>query len=444
MTPMKMKRHVPRIAALLLAGAAAAAGDPAPRYTLKECLALGLQQSTDILKAREDVRIAEARIAQVRSAVLPHLSAGGGYTRLDEVSSFDFDGERVEMGRLDNYSADAEVSQLLYSGGSVRAGLKAARVYRDMARLRLEQVAHDLARDIRTGFTDILLAQAAVKVQEESVAQIEDLVRQAEARVKKGTAPEFDLLSARVRLANETPALIRARKDLELAKASFRNLIQLGDGPFEVAGELEHRPEKKALADWQAAGRRDRPELLYQQRAIDLARLDIRAEQGTLQPQVRAHAAYQGLNPESGTAEDAWDWGWNAGVTLDWDLFDGGLRRAVILEKNLEMAKSRADLDSLQRDVELEIQQQYLELATADETVAASRETVALAEKSLSIALARYETGLSTYLEYAAAQLSVSTARLTWLTALRDHMNALARLECASGLGPDPAKDDAR
>ncbi len=447
-----MKRMIPYAcvcgAGLLVAALTGLAGDsnpPPPKaYTLDECLQIGLRQSSAILKARDDERIAETRIGQVRAQVLPHLSARSGYTRLDEVSAFDLGEERVEMGRLDNYSAAAEISQLLYSGGSIRAALRAARVYREMAALQWQRVSNELVRDIRTAFHDILLAEAAVKVQEASVAQLQDLVRQAEARVKRETAPEFDLLSARVRLANEMPALIRARKDVELAKAAFRNLIQLDDGDFELSGELAYQPEKRPIDTWQAEGRQGRPELLYQRRVLELSRLDIRAERGGLRPQVRAHAAYEGLNPESGTAVDAWDWGWNAGVSLEWDLFDGGLRRSVILEKNIELAKSREDLDILERAVDLEIRQQYLELVTADETVIASRETVALAEKNLEIARTRYETGLSTYLEYTDAHLALSTARLTWLTALRDHVNAMARLYCACGLAMENPKEDRR
>ena len=433
-------------AGLLVAVMTGLAGEPASApqgaYTLDQCLEIGLRRSSAMLKAGEDVRIAEARIRQVRAQALPHLSARGGYTRLGDIPVFDFLEDRVEMGRLDNYLAVARVSQLLYSGGSVRAGLKAAQVYRDMARFRLEQVSNEVVRDIRTGFHDILLAQAALTVQEASIAQLKDLVKQAEDRVKRGTAPEFDLLSARVRLANELPALIRARKDVELAKAAFRNLIRLDDSDFELSGALDYGAEKKPVEAWLAEGREGRPELLYQRKDVELSKLAIRAERGTLKPQVEAHAAYEGLNPGTSMAEESWEWGWNAGVSLDWDLLDGGLRRGVILQKTLELAKVQEDLTSLEEAVDLEIRQSFLELATADETVAASRETVALAEKNLDIARTRYESGLSTYLELAAAQLAVSTARLTRLTALRDHMNALARLQCACGFGLEQTDGD--
>ncbi len=98
------------------------------------------------------------------------------------------------------------------------------------------------------------------------------------------------------------------------------------------------------------------------------------------------------------------------------------------------MDKARETLGEAERRVELEIQSHYLDLKQAAETVAASRDTVALAEKRLEIARVRYENGLATNLDYTLTPTSaLNIARLTRLQALHDHMNALARLEQASG-----------
>ena len=114
-------------------------------------------------------------------------------------------------------------------------------------------------------------------------------------------------------------------------------------------------------------------------------------------------------------------------------MFDGLLTRSRVREKQLDLDKARETLADAERQVALEIQTHYLELQQAAETVAASRETVELAEKSLAIARARYENGLATALDYADANLALSVARLTRLQALHDHLNALARLQQASG-----------
>ena len=413
--------------------ASGAEASPAKPFTLKECVEIGLKQAAAARNALRDEQIAGTRIGQVRAQILPQLKAKGGYTRLDEAASSEVDGEMVQLGQEDNFSAGISVSQLLYSGGSVRSALDAAKLYREVAQTRVRQVENELVRDIRSGFNDILLEDEQVRVQEASAAQLQDLLEQAESRFRQKTASEFDVLSARVRLANIQPVLIRARKQADLARAKFRSLVQLDPADFDLAGELAYEPSERPLEAWQELGMEQRPELIEQRRFLGMWEADIRAEQGGYLPQIRAFAGYDGANPEAGSADRSWEWGWSAGVTAEWDLFDGALRRNRIREKTLELEKARETLADSERQVALEIQAHHLELEQAAETVAASRDTVALAEKGLEIARTRYENGLATYLDFTDANLSLSVARLTRLQALHDHMNALARLRQASG-----------
>jgi len=404
-----------------------------PAFTLDECIELARRQAAAALNARRDEQIAGTRIGQVRAQALPELKAKGSYTRLDEVAAFEFDGTRYEMGREDNYAASLEASQLLYSGGSVGEALRAAKLYRAAAQARMQAVDGELVRDVRVGFHGILLADEQVRVQEASLAQLEDLLKQAESRFRQQTVAEFDVLSARVRVANHRPPVIAARKRAELARAAFRNLVQLDAEDFELCGELAFAPDERSLADWQAQGAAQRPDLVEMRKYLDMRAADVRAEKGGYLPQIRAFANYAGNNPESGSARDEWEWGWNAGITAEWAVFDGLLRRNRVREKQLELDKARETLADVERQVALEIQSHYLEAREAAETVDASRETVELAERSLAIARARYENGLATSLDYADANLALSVARLTRLQALHDHMNALARLRQASG-----------
>ena len=414
---------------------AAGAGEPpsVPTFTLSDTIAVGLKQSAPALNALRDEQIAGTRIGQVRAQVLPQLKAKGSYTRLNEVQGFEFDGQTYEMGREDNYAYGAEISQLLYSGGSVGAALDAAHLYRDIAQIRVQAVNNELIRDIRTGFNDILLQDAQVQVQEASLKQLEDLLAQAESRYRQQAASEFDVLTAKVKVANNRPLLIAARKQAELARAAFRSLIHLDPVDYKLAGQLEFTPVERSLEEWQALGMEQRPELKEARLYLGLREADIRAEQGYFFPQIHAFGGWQEQNPANGSALNSWESGWNAGVAAEWDIFDGARRRNAIREKRLELDKAREALGETERRVALEIQTQVLELQQAAETVAASQDTVALAEKSLEIARVRYENGLATNLDYTDANLALNIARLTRLQALHDHMNALARLQQASG-----------
>jgi outer membrane protein TolC len=443
-----MKRFpaiVPLVLAALLAPpfASPSRGGEAPsdpeRLTLEDCLRIGLERGASIRRARLGEIAADARIGETRADVLPQLRVSGEYRRLDAVPSFDVEGNSVPVGRTDNYAAGAEASQLLYSGGSVSAALKAARQYRERARVLTRQETIELERDIRVGFHDVLLAVERFAVQGETVAQLESFVAESERRCAAGTESEFDLLSARVRLANEEPTLIAARRDLTLARESFRHLLRLDRETFELEGVPVYEPLDVPVERCLALARNGRPDLQAQALIVDLLAADIRYEQGFGLPQIRARAAYQGANPDTtfGSAADEWGWHWNAGFAADWSVFDGARRRSVIRQKTIEREQAILDLDELGRSVELEVRRAWLELQHAGEVVEAARETESLAERSLDIARVRHETGLSTYLEFTDAALALRTARLAWRRALRDHLAARAELCRACGLSGD-------
>lgn len=417
---------------------AGAQAEPVPAgrtYTLNDCLALARARNATLTNARRDEAIAETRITQVRAQALPELTVAAGYTRLGEVPGMEFDGQRIALGRADNYNAGIEVGQLLYSGGSVRAALRAADDYRRLAVLDSARATALLERDVRVAYVEVLLAQRRLAVRRQAVAQLEAFATQVAQRHAQALVSDFERDSARVRVANERPLAIAAEGALTVARVRLAHLVHLDDARFTLEDRLDDGAPAVAvaLADAWRTALEHRPELAQARRLIELRRADIRHAQGRYLPQLRAHAAYNGLNPPSGGGADEWDWDWNAGLTLEWKLFDGALREGEIAEKRLALDKADEDAGEIKRAIRLEVETAHAEWLTACETVRATSETAALAEANLTIARARYDAGLATQLEFSDARLALSTAQLGHYEALAGRARAEAELDYARG-----------
>ena len=412
-------------------------------YSLDDCIRIGLERSATAANAARDREIADARVIQARSEAIPGLAVRAGYTRLDELQAIDFGDEPVTLGSLDNYEITAEVNQLLYSGGRVKAGLRAAGQAREYADWSQSEIEARLVRDIRIGFYDILLARSAVQVREASLAQLTALLEQTEEKFKRGRASEFDVITSQVQLANERPECIRAVNTYALAAEAFKKLIHIEADNAEFVGELTYHPMGTELEALTAEAMANRPALQALEVLVGLREEDLRASRSGALPDLRTYFLYTGANSYRFVSfEDRWDWHWNAGVVFSWPLWDGGLTLGKVREKRLEVDKSLTDLDEFERAVRLEVRQAFLDMRHAEETVAAGRDNVALAEKALKIAGVRYDAGLATRLEFADANLALNTAKLSWHRALRDHMAALARLEYARGRSAGPKQQD--
>lgn len=415
--------------------AVADGGDGAGLFTLQACLDRALELNPTAVNARHDVQIAEEMVREAWGLVLPNISADGSYTRLDEVETIQFGDSAFKMGPEDAYSGGVKASQLLYSGGKARSALRAGELERRRVRWQRLRVESELVREVRLGFADILLARQTVDVRRESLANLRELQRQMEDRLSAGKAAEYDVIAARVRVANEVPRLDAASNALELAVSDFRRVIALDDGPFTAQGELVLRPVTNALDAWLSAARKDNPALHELAAAVALREQDVDYTGSAAYPELKAIGNYGGANSYGfSSGGDNWEWHWTAGLTLNWDIWNGGATRAAVRGRELEVAKACNREVEGRRTVELEVRRAWLDMELASRTAVAGEENIALARKGLAIAEQRTKVGLATYLDFLYAQLALSESSLTYYIALRDHMNAVTRLEHAGGV----------
>lgn len=431
---------------LMLAVCLAAFCEEIPVYTLDDCIQAALENSAAARKAERDREIGKALMASALSDGLPQLSLSATYTRLDELQEIDLgdstgaagqpggSASTFEIGALDNYQAAAEVSQLLFSGGRVRSALRAAKSSREYYDWSASETEDALVRDIRTRFHAILFAAEAVLVREESVSNLTVHVEQAEQKHRSGTISEFDLISARVKLANEEPPLISARNAYALSLADLRRLLGI-EGGLQIDGELVFAPLDCDLKELQETAVANRPGVHRAEMLVRLRESDASAAAADNWPSLRAFFNYTEYNPYGFASEGGeWEAHWIAGLTAEWNLWDGGLTLATIREKRLETEKARIDVADLRLVVRLQVEAAYLAMEHAARTVSAGDGNVELALKALEIAGRRYEAGLGTHLEFTESALALSAARLSRIQSLRDYADAIARLQYACGL----------
>ena len=436
---VKREIHLAAVAALLWT-VCWSAEDAPETYTLEDCIRVGLESNARVANARRDKEIAVARISQARSGALPQLSFSAAYTRLDELQTIEFGDEELELGTLNNYSANFGLSQLLYSGGKVGAALRAASFAESQAEWACAEVEAAFTRDVRIAFYDLLLADAALKVAQDSQKQLKSLLDQTETRRKNGTASEFDVLTARVKWANEKPRVVRARNTAAVARENLKRLLNMDDADIAVEGKLELAGQAPDEAELQRKALLHRPAIRAMEFVLELRKENVTSARAEGLPSISAQFTYNGANSyEFVSYEDEWQWHWNAGLVLQWNFWDSGLTGGMVRERRLERENALASLEELRKAVKLDVKRYCLDLRHAGEAVTASEGTVALAGKAMKVAETRYKQGLSTYLEFTDANLALSTARLIRLQALHAHMSAMAQLEFVSGIRLLPA-----
>jgi outer membrane protein TolC len=417
--------------------------------TLQDCLDLALKQNPSILKAQQEIRRTRGVVVETRAAGVPQITASGSGQMIakEAIDAFKFtttNGATATSAVFGNqqqpWSAQVQASQLLYQGGRVSSGVRAAVLSSQIAGLDFQRIVADTILNVRKSFYQILLNKALAEVREESVTLLEQQLVDAQSRFDAGTVPRFNVLRAEVELANAKPPLIRAQNDLRLSKESLVKLLaidstQMNDfTPINFEGKMvyEHRAWELSSALQQAINQR--PELQAAERQIGVAKANIKVASSGYQPEASIFGNYGWHDYAFADDPSETREGWTAGASVSWALFDGMLTRGRVSEARAVLEEANLDYADTRRQVELEVRQGYSDYLQTLELIEAQKKTVEEAEESLRLAEARFRAGTGTQLDVLSAQTALSDARSNEVQALHDYNVAIATLERVTGM----------
>jgi len=439
-----------RFIGILVASAAAARANPVldTNAPLSRAAAVetALNQNTAIRKGQADLRAAYGIEVQLRSILVPKLTAGGDFNANDPslVGQFpsppNFPISSFIQFPTKNWAADVKVQESIYEGGRITSALRSAKLTREQALLNYQAVVADTLLNVRVAYDDTLLAAQEIAVNEASVKLLTHELDDARQRFEAGTAPQLNVLRAQVELANEQPKLIQARNTHRIAKNNLVNLLgydvpsaALEEIPLQLTDSMEAGPVEWDLPSSVRRAMEKRPELGALRKTAGLRREDVATAKSGYKPSAQIFGGYEWQSyPYSDNLERDLS-GWMAGAQVNWNLFDGASTRGKVIEAQARYDQAKLDVEESRRQIELDVRTAYSNLIEARESLESQKKTQEEAEEALRQAEARLGAGSGTQLDVLDAQTALTQARTTQIQALHDYSVARARLQRAIG-----------
>lgn len=423
------------------AGVARAQPTTGGTLSLDEAIAIAHENRPALRQAEANARAADARADQARAPLLPQLSGTASYQRT--TANFVARPSQVPTAlgtvppnpTFDTYNFfnfGLTATQLVYDSGLSIGRNRAAHATADAAHDTASTMALDVELSVRTAFFQARAAKAMIAVAEETVANQERHVEQVEGFVAAGTRPEIDLAQVRTGLANARLSRIQALNAYATAKAQLNQAMGIEAGTdYEVTDDsiVAVPGEEASLEGLLDEALRTRPEFRAFANRIRAQELVIRQQIGGYGPSIGVSTSLT----DAGNALSRLGWNWNAGVTVSWLLYQGGLTRGQVDEARANLAAVQAEADGMRQQVRLEVQQAQLNVVAARVAVEAAEEVVRNARTLLDLAEGRYGAGVGNAIELADAQLSFSNAEAQQVRATYDLAAARARLVRALG-----------
>jgi outer membrane protein TolC len=276
-----------------------------------------------------------------------------------------------------------------------------------------------------------LADESRVTSVEAQVATAKISLDQAVARHEAGTAPLLDELRARVDYQSLEQQLIVARNALEKDKLALARVIGLplaqsftlaDKEPFAAFDQID----VEAAIRQAHANRKDLAAMMEQTKAAEQQRKAATADR---LPTLTFNGDYGDIGVNVKKSHGTGD----AAGTLNVPLFrEYGLRgEAQQAQAQLDTAQAR--LSDKNAQVDADVRDALLDIASAEKMVEVARSSVELANEALSEAQQRYANGVSDNLAVSQAQQSVAQANDQYVTSLYRHN--VAKLSLARALG---------
>jgi outer membrane protein len=419
---------------------------PSP-LSLQQAVEIALEKNPLRKAAVADTKVASADVREARSAFMPRLTftetatrgndpvyVFGSKLRQQRFTAADFSLNKLNTPvPFGNFSTRFVGTWNLFDSFASWHGMNRAKKMNEAAGNQLERTDQEIVFRVIDAYDAVLLARRQLEVAEQAVKTAQSITDRSQARFDSGLVVESDLLTAKVRMAGRQQELIRARNNLDLAHAQlsaamgvpmdslFRPVEALVERTLPVAALQE--VEKQALAN--------RPDLKRIQSEQAAQRQSVAVAKSSFGPRVNAFAGWEMDNPTFVAGGGGNNW--LGGVEVQFDIFQGGAKRAELSRERALQEKVTAMTQVVSDGVRLEVRRAYYNLDSARQEVEVARAAIAQAQESLRISQDRYDGGLTTVTDLLGAEEATRRSQTDYWEAVCRVHTSYASLELASG-----------
>ncbi len=350
----------------------------------------------------------------------------------------------------DNHSTFAGVSAaqpLLrdFGFGPTLASIRIARRNRAISEWQFRQSVMDTVTRVITAYNELNFAKASLRSALRSRELAAQLLADNEKRFAVGRISEFDVTSARSRLANREEGILFAERRVRDAENLVKQLITDERTPALLDYGLEIEPPAipppvvvDAALDFRLALEK-RPDYQQAQLALQSSDIGFRLQRNQLLPRVDLVGSYgyAGFDSDFGASRGmvrnqdhpSYSYGVAVSIPLTFTAERGRYRAA-----RFEQQQAGANLQRIEQNIVVSVGNAAGQIETAQKRVETSKFARELGQQTLDAEEKRLRAGTSTTFFVSQQQEILSSLEISELRARTDYLNALAEYDRQLGL----------
>ena len=434
-------------AVLLQAGTASAQNSTVMQLTLPQAIDLALKQNRSVKLAQLAIAENEQKKKIAHADYLPLLKNESTVLHITELQQLVIPEGSLEIhgiagpvpsktaiigqGAATAYTSGTGLSQPLTQMLKVRQENRAATADVHSANEKLKEAENDIVLKLSQLYYGILIAQLkeeAAKA-ESDAAQVK--LQESTSSVEEGSALEVVALESRAATLDAKQTLLKQSLQVHDLTLELNNLLglplntklQLSEPPFVAPSSITSREECVRIA------REQSPDVRAAKQAVEKAKAGLGGAKYAYMPDLTAFARY---SYQSGIPFLVHNFG-TFGVIFEYELFDGGRRKAEIGEARTMLSEAEVNLDKVEEEVAVEVEMAYDKVEQMQTLVTVAEEVLKARTDSARIADSQFEQGAGLASARAEAATKMSSAKASLLEANVELSLAQAELKREMG-----------
>ena len=394
--------------------------------TLDQAIDLSLNNSKEMRISEKNLDISKLNVSKAFKNALPSVTYTGAYTVGEHERQILTQSERNYVSKKRGYTQNLKLTQPLFTGGVVTAGIKGAKAYENIASYSFLQSKIKNRLDTIKIFSDIINAQRNLEALKYSEGVLLKRYQKQEEQLKLRLITKPDILQTEYSIEDIRAQMINVKNvvDTNMEKLYIRTGISKSEPlnlvPFDIPNNFSEKINldsdlKQAINESLSAK--------VAEEQVKVASATRMAAVGDLLPQVSAFASY-GTGERTTFERSYRDGEWTGGVQVSWKVFSFGsdldnYRVAKLQEEQEELKES-----STKENIEINVRSAYLNVLSLEKQIASQSKALEAAKVNFELNQEKYDTGLISTVDYLDFENTYRQARIAYNKVLLDYYYA--------------------
>ncbi|MDX6745274.1 TolC family protein [Polaribacter sp. PL03] len=394
--------------------------------TKKEALEVTLENNFGIKIANNNLAIAKNNTSIYNTGFLPTaaISSGANYRRDNqEITRQDGTSTSISGAVTKSYNASLGLNYVIFDGLGRKYNYQQLKETYNLTELQAKETIENTYLQLFTTYFQIARLSENKDNLNEALSISKQRLQRAKYQYEYGQSTRLELLNAEVDVNNDSITLINANQQLSNVKRGL-NIILGVEKPVDYVVETEvefikimnfNELQKKTIANNSI--------LKQNEKNIAISEFNIKINKANYLPSLGLNTSYgwnKSENPATSFLAGSTSNGLNAGLSLSWNLFDGGSTKTAVANAKIAVENQQILLEQQRVTIDNNLKTTWENYKNQLFILRAQEKNVLTTQNNFDRTTERYKLGQVTSIEFRQAQINFINSKTAYNNAKFD------------------------